>query len=58
MRLGSEHIAALDALSTPTLGFPMAMLAYGISFMSGGTTINGEQSQPWPMAPTNDNERH
>ena len=58
VRLGSEHIAALDALSTPTLGFPMAMLSYGTSFMSGGTTINGEQSQPWPLAPTNDSERH
>jgi aryl-alcohol dehydrogenase-like predicted oxidoreductase len=58
VRLGSEHIAALDSLSTPTLGFPMAMLSYGTSFMSGGTTINGEPSQPWPMAPTNDSERH
>ena len=42
---------ALDALSKPTLSFPMQFLKAVSMFSHGGTTINGEPSIVWPLAP-------
>ena len=58
VRLTSEHNAALDAVSAPTLGFPHAFLKFASMFSGGGTTVNGEPSVPWPMAPSSDAERY
>jgi aryl-alcohol dehydrogenase-like predicted oxidoreductase len=58
LRLSSEHVAALDAVSKPTLNFPAAFLANVTSFGFGGTTINGETFPVNPMAPKNDAERY
>jgi hypothetical protein len=50
-------VAAVDAKTTPTLPFPVDMLAAVPSFAYGGTTINGEASKAWPQAPQNEDER-
>jgi aryl-alcohol dehydrogenase-like predicted oxidoreductase len=55
--LAPAHVAALDAASTPTLPFPVNMLSMVSSFTHGGTTINGQASQPWSQAPQKDSER-
>ena len=56
--LTAAHTAALDKVSAPTLGFPHAFLAFASMISGGGTTVNGEASVPWPMAPRNDAERY
>jgi aryl-alcohol dehydrogenase-like predicted oxidoreductase len=56
--LSAEHIASLDALSTPALPFPHDFLIRTASVMQGGTTINGRPSEPWPLAPKSDAERY
>ncbi len=55
--LAAEQIAALDAASKPSLPFPADMLGAVPTFAFGGTTINGQPSQVFPMAPQNDRER-
>jgi hypothetical protein len=57
VKLTSEHVAALDKASTPTLSFPADMLAVVPAFAYGGTTINGQPSQAWAQAPQNESER-
>lgn len=49
--LQPEHEAALDRVSTPAPSFPAAMLRMAGMIMHGGATVNGEPSEPWPMAP-------
>jgi aryl-alcohol dehydrogenase-like predicted oxidoreductase len=58
VRLRPEDLAALDEVSRPTLGFPMAFLENVGSFGYGGTTVNGRTYPVIPMAPTNDAERY
>jgi aryl-alcohol dehydrogenase-like predicted oxidoreductase len=58
LRLSVDQIARLDALSKPTLGFPMQFLHVASTFSQGGTTVNGEKSVVWPLAPKNDDERY
>ncbi len=58
VKLTREHVAALDALSKPTLNFPAAFLANAGSFMHPGLTINGNTAAPSPMTPKNDSERY
>ncbi len=58
LALSKEHVAALDALTKPTLGFPMGFIANAGVFINGGTTVNGESAPLWPMAPKNDEERY
>jgi aryl-alcohol dehydrogenase-like predicted oxidoreductase len=55
--LTAEHVAALDAASTPSLPFPIDMLSAVPTFAYGGTTINGQASAAWAQAPQNDSER-
>ncbi len=56
--LTAAHMAALDAVSEPTLNFPAAFLKFAPTFAQGGTTINGVAAQPWPMAPQGDEDRY
>jgi aryl-alcohol dehydrogenase-like predicted oxidoreductase len=56
--LTANQIATLDKLSKPTLGFPMPFLNVASVFSQGGTTVNGEKSTVWPLAPRNDVERY
>jgi aryl-alcohol dehydrogenase-like predicted oxidoreductase len=50
--LTPEHVAALDALTTPTLNFPAQFLGMAAMIQAGGTTINGEPSQLSPFGVT------
>jgi len=56
--LESGQMAALDAVSTPTLGFPIPFLQAAHNFMHGGATVDGIASVAFPMAPTSDMERY
>jgi aryl-alcohol dehydrogenase-like predicted oxidoreductase len=54
LRLKPEQIAALDAVSKPTLNFPADFVANAGSFMHGGCTIDGKTFAPNPLAPPSD----
>ena len=56
--LDDEQIDALDRVSTPTLGFPMPFLQMASTIMHAGSTVDGESSEHWPMAPQSDDDRH
>lgn len=56
--LTAAHTSALDRVSEPTLSFPHAFLKFASMFSGGGTTVNGEPSVVWPMAPKSDAERY
>ena len=58
LALGADHIARLDKLSKPALGFPMQFLNVASTFSQGGTTVNGEKATVWPLAPKSDAERY
>lgn len=53
-----EHLATLDELTRPTFHFPFEFLRNVRPVFQGGTTINGETSEAWGMAPKTDAERH
>ena len=53
-QLTPEQTAALDALTTPQLPFPIAFLRMAPSIQQGGTTVNGVPSQPWGTPPKKD----
>jgi aryl-alcohol dehydrogenase-like predicted oxidoreductase len=42
IRLSADQSAALDKLTTPTLGFPADFLSLFRTIHAGGTTINGD----------------
>ena len=56
--LTSDQVARLDTLSKPTLSFPMQFLNVAGMFSQGGTTVNGQKSTVWPLAPKTDAERY
>jgi aryl-alcohol dehydrogenase-like predicted oxidoreductase len=56
--LTAAHLAKLDELSKPKLGFPADFLKNAGVFSSGGCTINGETYPVNPMAPRNPQERY
>ena len=58
LALTADQVARLDKLSKPTLGFPMQFLNVASMFSQGGTTVNGEASTVWPLAPKSDAERY
>jgi aryl-alcohol dehydrogenase-like predicted oxidoreductase len=58
LHLLPEQHATLDELTKPVAIFPHTFLPFTASVTQGGTTINGLRSEPWPMAPKSDNERH
>jgi hypothetical protein len=49
--LTAEQGRALDAVSTPQLPFPITFLQHAPGVYGGGTTINGQASQPSPVMP-------
>ena len=57
VNLTAAHMQALDKATTPVLPFPTDMPAFVPTFAFGGTTINGQPSQPWSQAPQNGDER-
>ena len=58
LALTADQVVRLDKLSKPTLGFPMQFLNVASMFSQGGTTVNGEASTVWPLAPKSDAERY
>lgn len=58
LTLTADQIGRLDTLSKPTLGFPMQFLNVAGMFSQGGTTVNGQASTVWPLAPKTDAERY
>lgn len=58
VKLGSVHLAKLDALSKPQLNFPADFIANGAAFVHGGTTINGKSAPAWALSPENDEQRY
>jgi aryl-alcohol dehydrogenase-like predicted oxidoreductase len=57
VKLTPANVQALDRATTPALPFPTDMLAAVPTFAFGGTTIDGQPSQPWSQAPQSDAER-
>ncbi len=55
--LTAAHVATLDQASKPALPFPADMLSAVPAFAYGGTTINGQASTAWALAPQTDAER-
>lgn len=58
VKLGPEHLAALDEVSRPTLDFPAGFLENAATFMHGGLTVNGVTAPPWPFGPKPDSPRY
>ncbi|MEY2796312.1 MAG: hypothetical protein RIR10_2028, partial [Planctomycetota bacterium] len=58
LHLPAEEIKRLDALTEPPSCFPHEFLSNLIpNTIQGGTSINGRNTQPWPLAPQNPSER-
>jgi aryl-alcohol dehydrogenase-like predicted oxidoreductase len=57
VKLSPEHIEALDQVSAVTPPFPHVFLHYVADNTQGGTTINGNPSKVWALAPKTDAER-
>ncbi len=58
LRLTADQLARLDEVSRPTLSFPHEFLKFTVNNTQGGTTINGRDSEVWPLAPKSPAERH
>jgi aryl-alcohol dehydrogenase-like predicted oxidoreductase len=58
VKLTAEQVAALDAVSQPSLNFPAGFLQGAPTFMHGGLTVNGVTAPPLPWAPKSDAERY
>jgi aryl-alcohol dehydrogenase-like predicted oxidoreductase len=57
VKLTAAQVKALDEATTVPQSFPNDMLGAVPTFAFGGTTINGQSSQPWVAAPQSDAER-
>ncbi len=57
VELSAGQTAALDEVSEVPAIFPQSFLPFARSIVRGGTTINGEATEPWPLAPQSDAER-
>ncbi|MCA9306410.1 MAG: aldo/keto reductase [Phycisphaerales bacterium] len=55
--LHANLVQMLDDVSKPSLPFPYQFLERVSLATQGGTTVNGRPSEPWPLAPANDDER-
>ena len=55
--LSDDHVRRLDEASHVEPIFPQSFLPFVKNNTYGGTTINGEPSEPWYLAPQNDEER-
>jgi aryl-alcohol dehydrogenase-like predicted oxidoreductase len=59
VKLTIEHVARLNALTTPTLNFPYEFINRGAAMFSGsGTTINSVSAEANPMVPTSESDRY
>ena len=58
VELSDQDIDQLNQASEPALNFPHEFLKYAANIAAGGTTINGQPSTPWKLAPCSDEERH
>jgi len=57
--LSDEQMSRLNELSEPTLPFPHDFLKNAIpGAMQGGATINGRETEPWPLAPEGEKDRY
>ena len=56
--LDEAQMVALDDAPTPTHSFPTPFLQMAPTIMHAGATVDGVPSEPWPMAPNNDEERY
>jgi aryl-alcohol dehydrogenase-like predicted oxidoreductase len=56
--LAAEQVEALAAVSAPQLPFPIPFLRHAPGVYGGGTTINGEASQPSPVLPQRRGEHY
>jgi aryl-alcohol dehydrogenase-like predicted oxidoreductase len=56
--LTAAQVAALDMVSAPQLPFPIPFLRHAPGVYGGGTTINGEASQPTPVMPQRRGEHY
>ncbi|MEO0482179.1 MAG: aldo/keto reductase [Planctomycetota bacterium] len=56
VKLTAEHTASLDEVSHQEATFPQSFLPYVKNNVQGGTTINGDASEPWKMAPQSSDE--
>jgi aryl-alcohol dehydrogenase-like predicted oxidoreductase len=57
LALTDAHIARLNEASARQPIFPQRFLPNVQPIFQGGTTINGESTEPWDMAPQTDDER-
>ena len=55
--LSPEHTAALDEASAIAPTFPQSFLPGTRTVVHGGTTIDGENREPWDLSPASDAER-
>lgn len=55
--LKPEELRALSDLTAPSLDFPAPFVNRMTAFTQGGTTVNGRRSEPFPLAPSSDNDR-
>lgn len=59
LRLGPEHLSALDALSKPTLNFPAPFISsFAPGLSQGGTTVNGVPGERLPFLPKDESAIH
>jgi aryl-alcohol dehydrogenase-like predicted oxidoreductase len=58
IHLYPEHLATLEELTKPVLHFPYDFLKRVRPVLQAGTRINGDPSEPWPLAPKTDIERY
>jgi hypothetical protein len=58
VKLTAEQLAKLDTLTTPTLNFPAPFLTMTATIQAGGTTINGERSEPSPWGVTKKDDHY
>ena len=55
--LTEEQRRRLDEVSAVDPIFPQSFLPFTKNNIQGGTTVNGAESEPWPLAPQSDSER-
>lgn len=56
--LGAAHIQRLNDATRPVLNFPHEFLSFVTDNVQGGTTVNGQPSKVWDLAPRTAAERH
>ncbi|MFK7960850.1 MAG: aldo/keto reductase [Phycisphaerales bacterium] len=55
--LTDDHVKRLEDKSKPSLPFPADFLDGARTVIQGGTSLNGERRDPWPLAPDGADDR-